>query len=174
MSLIKCNECGKEISDKAEKCPYCGYKDNVCANISSSNQIKTGSIVSLIACSIIIVLILGFLIMGFTANDNHSNQSENVDIRVELTPSSIALEDLTYFGISLILTIICFTMVILYLTRKFKNIKLYKWVLLLMSIAQLMFAIMSISTLVCCGIIYAIFPLINLIGAIIVVTGKVK
>ncbi len=25
MALIKCPECGKEISDKAGKCPYCGY-----------------------------------------------------------------------------------------------------------------------------------------------------
>ena len=24
MSLIKCNECGKEYSDKAEICPNCG------------------------------------------------------------------------------------------------------------------------------------------------------
>ncbi len=24
MSLIKCSECGKEISDKAESCPNCG------------------------------------------------------------------------------------------------------------------------------------------------------
>ena len=24
MALIKCNECGKEISDKAVRCPYCG------------------------------------------------------------------------------------------------------------------------------------------------------
>ena len=25
MALIKCPECGKEISDKAENCPDCGY-----------------------------------------------------------------------------------------------------------------------------------------------------
>ena len=25
MSLIKCPECGAEISDKAETCPNCGY-----------------------------------------------------------------------------------------------------------------------------------------------------
>lgn len=25
MALIKCKECGKEISDKAKKCPNCGY-----------------------------------------------------------------------------------------------------------------------------------------------------
>ena len=24
MALFKCSECGKEISDKAERCPYCG------------------------------------------------------------------------------------------------------------------------------------------------------
>lgn len=24
MALIKCPECGKSISDKAEKCPHCG------------------------------------------------------------------------------------------------------------------------------------------------------
>ena len=24
MTLIKCKECGKEVSDKAEKCPNCG------------------------------------------------------------------------------------------------------------------------------------------------------
>lgn len=28
MSLIKCPECGKEISDKASSCPSCGYPIN--------------------------------------------------------------------------------------------------------------------------------------------------
>lgn len=27
MSLIKCEECGKEISDKASNCPNCGAKN---------------------------------------------------------------------------------------------------------------------------------------------------
>ena len=26
MALVPCRECGKEVSDKAEKCPYCGIK----------------------------------------------------------------------------------------------------------------------------------------------------
>ena len=25
MALVKCNECGKEISDTARQCPNCGY-----------------------------------------------------------------------------------------------------------------------------------------------------
>ena len=28
MALIKCSECGKEISDKAKKCPHCDFKIN--------------------------------------------------------------------------------------------------------------------------------------------------
>lgn len=32
MALVKCDECGKEISDSAKKCPHCGIgtkeKDN--------------------------------------------------------------------------------------------------------------------------------------------------
>ena len=34
MALIKCSECGKEISDKAEICPYCGI------NIEDSKEIS--------------------------------------------------------------------------------------------------------------------------------------
>lgn len=28
MALIKCNECGKEISDKAKMCPHCGCEND--------------------------------------------------------------------------------------------------------------------------------------------------
>lgn len=39
MSLIKCPECGKEISDKAVACPQCGYPiGNVSVNTSSSKE----------------------------------------------------------------------------------------------------------------------------------------
>ena len=37
MALIKCNECGKEISDKAEFCIHCGYP---IAKIKESKSIK--------------------------------------------------------------------------------------------------------------------------------------
>lgn len=32
MALIKCTECGKEISDKATVCPNCGCPVNVIKN----------------------------------------------------------------------------------------------------------------------------------------------
>lgn len=32
MALIKCEECGKKISDKAFTCPYCGYRKPITLN----------------------------------------------------------------------------------------------------------------------------------------------
>ena len=29
MALIKCSECGKQISDKAKKCPHCGANNKI-------------------------------------------------------------------------------------------------------------------------------------------------
>ena len=26
MAIVKCRECGEEVSNKAEKCPHCGVK----------------------------------------------------------------------------------------------------------------------------------------------------
>ena len=43
MALIKCKECGKQISDKAEECPHCGYpisneSDTICAECGTLNH----------------------------------------------------------------------------------------------------------------------------------------
>jgi len=40
MVLIKCPECGSEVSDKAEKCPKCAYPIKFAGNIS---EIKSDS-----------------------------------------------------------------------------------------------------------------------------------
>ncbi len=173
MSLIRCKECKKEISNKAEMCPHCGYKYISNSN-TYSNRIKTGSIVSLIACSIIVLLLIGLIAMSSTGTENSYQSSGDVKVTIGLTPDYIAFGDLIYFLISIILTIICFIIIILFLTKKFKKIKMYKWILLLISISQLICSIISIRALACCGMIYTIFPLINVIGAIIASTGETK
>lgn len=43
MALIKCSECGREISDKAVACPGCGCPVN---EISSNNQSETFNLIS--------------------------------------------------------------------------------------------------------------------------------
>ena len=59
MSLIKCPECGEEVSDKARKCPNCAYS---LKKISlNKNKIKKYILFIIIALIILIVGIIGFI-----------------------------------------------------------------------------------------------------------------
>lgn len=40
MALIKCSECGREISDKAEACPGCGAPGSVTVKQEASQQLR--------------------------------------------------------------------------------------------------------------------------------------
>ena len=61
MALIKCNDCGKEFSDKAKACPNCGCpnKKEVKIVINSKNrkQFFTGFIVIVFIFTTIIILL---------------------------------------------------------------------------------------------------------------------
>ena len=39
MTLIKCKECNKEISDKAKSCPHCGFPIEETQNIENTNNV---------------------------------------------------------------------------------------------------------------------------------------
>ena len=53
MALIKCSECGKEVSDKAKKCPHCG----------ASNKIQNGKKGNTNILHIIIGILLAVLLI---------------------------------------------------------------------------------------------------------------
>ena len=56
MALIKCKECGTEISDQAKKCPKCGVKTEKA--IKKSKYIKIFSALALTIIIIIAVIII--------------------------------------------------------------------------------------------------------------------
>lgn len=60
MSLIKCKECGKQISDKAKVCPSCGYVPR-----------RT----SLFTWIVTIILAIGFFPVVISSFTNYSNQA---------------------------------------------------------------------------------------------------
>ncbi len=55
MALIKCEECGKEISSTVKKCPYCGYKKKKPIN---KNFFGIGVIIAFLIAVISIVVLL--------------------------------------------------------------------------------------------------------------------
>ncbi len=71
MALIKCKECGQDISEKAKTCPHCGCPQEVKEQkkepkkrFSSKEYKMTGFI-----CSIVCTLILLLFLLGITFNN---------------------------------------------------------------------------------------------------------
>lgn len=109
MALIKCPECGKEISDSAKQCPHCGF--TLKTNIDTAKQVASvaGNAVrnvvlkygeSIIPMALLLVgvayLIIGALV-GFYHNYNY-----NAVLDIIETP----FEDIVGFWIPLLMTII--------------------------------------------------------------------
>lgn len=65
MALIKCPECGRQISDKANICPNCGHPiayENVKDNLNSIIKQKWVKIVGIIIAIFIVLRIIGSII----------------------------------------------------------------------------------------------------------------
>lgn len=79
MALIKCRECGKEISDKAESCPNCGYKKTVVMpSVGNYNSGKTLTSNLLAKVSIaIIVIVLLIAVFYPSSNNSHTTKAKS-------------------------------------------------------------------------------------------------
>lgn len=70
MALIKCNECGKEISDKVKECIHCGNKVNVKKDSIKKQIKKTNKKSIFIIGGILLVLILVRITIFLFINHN--------------------------------------------------------------------------------------------------------
>ena len=70
MALIKCNECGKEISDKAKVCPHCGTKYK-----SENENDRKGFPTSVMFILIVIFVAVIFLMMNYNKKDYNNSTS---------------------------------------------------------------------------------------------------
>ena len=55
MALMKCKECGKEISSKAEFCPHCGF---VYKKGKGTKKVVFTTIITVFSIIIVLILIL--------------------------------------------------------------------------------------------------------------------
>ena len=71
MALVKCKECGKKVSDKAEVCVDCGYPISRNKSISTVQNTKKSLKLQLLLSKIIAIsmLILGY---GWSQTNNPS------------------------------------------------------------------------------------------------------
>lgn len=61
MAMIKCRECGKEISSRAECCPNCGAKTRFGEEESEKKQLSVAMIVYSILC------VVGAIVFAYAA-----------------------------------------------------------------------------------------------------------
>ncbi len=86
MALIKCPECDKQISDKAESCPHCGYSFE--KRTSSNNQNNKTNLNELknkwnnkYLIIIVIILIAGYFFFIDSPNTNNQDNNPNVELK---------------------------------------------------------------------------------------------
>lgn len=77
MALIKCKECGKEISDKASKCPNCGCKIH-------NNKI----IPIIIIVSVVVLAIIGVIGAAYISSyiDKHKENGTFTEVNEDIFP----------------------------------------------------------------------------------------
>lgn len=169
MALIKCNECGKEISDKAESCPNCGYK------VKNNNKRvkKTGAIVTLVASSIFVILFILMLLSELTPtqeNPEYSNTSGGITIGAPQNKKIISRDITLWLNWTFMLCPVIITILsILYLAKYKPSKKMYGIISLILSILWLFTVVIFISkaNFGCCYIIFIINPIISTIGSIL-------
>lgn len=68
MALIKCSECGAEISDKATECPKCGCPVEVSAATETAENKKKGPVklIIIIALALLLLAAVGFGVFKLT------------------------------------------------------------------------------------------------------------
>ncbi len=86
MALIKCRECGKQISDKAKTCPHCGVKN------SSGMSTKKKNII--ITCSLIVIVVVVAMILIFKKGPLDVYKSTMIDALEEYRVGKIDRKEL--------------------------------------------------------------------------------
>lgn len=85
MALVKCPECDKNISDKAESCPHCGYSFEKKANNNTLETLK-GKWNNKYLLVLLVLLVGGYFI--FFNNSNKTNTGGGSNPNTELKPNA--------------------------------------------------------------------------------------
>ena len=84
MALIKCPECGKEISDTVKKCPHCGFVNKKL----KKDKINNGK--NFIRQNIkVISIILGIIIVGIVGFIGYNKKVEQDKIQAEIEANTL-------------------------------------------------------------------------------------
>lgn len=91
MALIKCSECGKDISEKAKKCPHCGVKPKKKTKNKLTHILKI-----IIAIILLIAIIVTIIVVIIKQNQKFKLYNNTVELGQEDTIKELTNEDNIY------------------------------------------------------------------------------
>ena len=171
MALVTCPECGKGISESAEKCPHCGYPLKTQQHeIERKASLKSGSIIGLIG-GVAFCLVLVFGMSGMFDSNNTSNSDASISI------SPAANEIMFFVGLIAALVV---TAVFLFALVKGNDLNrnpaiAVSVIALVLSAIGFMGIIFYLNVLsICVGWIFLWQPLLELIDSIKMISSALK
>ena len=83
MALIPCSNCGGKMSDRAEKCPHCGYAPNILVQQREDYALaydpkKSNHTLRIIISIILFIAATTFIILGVNMFKKEANSSEEL------------------------------------------------------------------------------------------------
>lgn len=88
--LVKCQECGKEISDEAKRCPNCGVTTKT---LKDKRQKTKKNTILAIVFILIFALLLGLIVYERTSNDLYKYSRQAIKVLEDYLDSKITYKE---------------------------------------------------------------------------------
>lgn len=109
MALIKCPECGKEISDRSRSCIHCGYPLNLV--VESTNETIKNDDTDLVKDEVI-------------QDESNQNPTQENDSMVEHNNASTSMDKKTKYGLFAIISIVIVIFIVVMISENAKKCEL--------------------------------------------------
>lgn len=172
MAIIKCSECGKEVSDLAAVCPSCGAP---IAGVQSDKRekphsVRSGSITGLIGS-------LGLLAtMAVCMAISAATPKSNADLTVSVSPAEGSVIVAVPIMVGFVLGLVCFVIGVVRANKLNRKKSLILSVLSLIGSLAIMiptFAVWNVLML-CVGWVVGWGPILMTIGAVMMLKSSLK
>lgn len=102
MAMIKCRECGHEISSRAESCPYCGVKTRYGSQMQEKKEVSAAVVIGwVVSCIGTIIFLFGLTTMLQDISDYHDLWAQGYNYKSPLTEHEMSVIMQMVIGIAL-------------------------------------------------------------------------
>ena len=174
MAIMRCPECGREISDKAAVCPSCGapISSGKVASAKKAGSIRTGAIVGAIGSAALSLILIVWCSDAFKSSDSSDKVS------ISLHPAELTDPGLfTILGVGLIVvSLALFIAGIVLANKATRKQAMALSVAALATSAMLLIVVVLVLNVmaICLGWLFGWEPILMVVGGLLMVSAALK